>query len=131
MKLDGYANKITRHLINLCCESDKACFEMSQLGYLPYVLDMIVKFPKSMEGSQDEKKHSLKVLKTRFSNEKNSLFQIGVAILLNLTLRSPACRMKMQKEENLRIIMDVLNDEMAELKRIHDGDVSMAMSKTT
>ncbi|CAG5090617.1 Oidioi.mRNA.OKI2018_I69.PAR.g12665.t1.cds [Oikopleura dioica] len=117
MKTNGYANRITRHLINLCCESDHACFKMAQLEFLPYILDMIVKFPKSsLLTSQDEKKHSLK---------------IGVAILLNLTMRSPACRMKMQKEENFRIILDVLNDEMTELKRIHDGDVSMAMSKTT
>jgi len=65
MKLDGYANKITRHLINLCCESDKACFEMSQQDYLPYVLDMIVKFPKNL-GTHDEKKHSLKVLRALF-----------------------------------------------------------------
>jgi hypothetical protein len=75
MKLDGYANKITRHLINLCCESDKACFEMSQYEYLPFVLDMIVKYPKSLEGSRDEKKHSLKVLEPRFSNKKLVCFR--------------------------------------------------------
>ena len=58
-------------------------------------------------------------------------FQVGVAILLNLVARSASTRTQLQKPDNLSLVINLFLTEKSELEAVHEGNVSLNMSRTT
>ena len=96
--------------------------KLCQADFVPYCLKMLKEYADQMS-SRDENKHTRKV-GNNFKPLNYQIIQIGIAILLNLVAFSPLARTKVNQEQNMNLICDVLKEEKKDLFDLHDGNVS-------
>jgi len=119
-KQGSFADRVMMHITSMCTyypkskedESTKTLTvvtnKLCQADFVPYCLKMLKEYADQMN-SRDENKHTRK---------------IGIAILLNLVAFSPLARTKVNQEQNMTLICDVLKEEKKDLFDLHDGNVS-------